>query len=196
MADKATGTLESLREATRPMHRRLESAAPLKRLVEPDLTLNEYCGVLERLLGYHDPAEVTVNAHADGLPIDFGPRRKTDLLVRDLERLHYSRREIDDLPRCPDVAPVTDVDSALGVLYVLEGSTLGGRIIRRHLQRSIGIASDAGCAYYTGYGEDTGPMWKALGRAIEERVKESGSAEPVIASARATFIALNKWMTR
>lgn len=193
---EAVSPLDALKNLTRPMHERLERSPRLARLLSPDLSRLEYCDVLERMLGYQDQAERAIGAHADRLPLDFDARRKTHLLAYDLERLGYARRTIDELPRCPYTPPVTDIDSALGVLYVLEGATLGGRIIRRYLERTIRVTADSGAAYYAGYGANTGVMWKSMGTAIKDRAAEVGSITPIVVSACATFTALNRWMTR
>jgi heme oxygenase len=56
----------------------------------------------------------------------------------------------------------TSFPHALGALYVLEGSTLGGRIILRHLEtHTVDIPSDA-MSFFAGHGAETGSMWRAF----------------------------------
>ena len=50
----------------------------------------------------------------------------------------------------------------LGALYVLEGSTLGGRFIARHVESVLGLAPGAGDSYFQGHGEATGSLWREV----------------------------------
>ena len=64
-----------------------------------------------------DAEAVAWSAPASGRPVRRRPRR--------------ARRAPADA--APELPPVADTDAALGRLYVLEGSTLGGMFIDRHL---------------------------------------------------------------
>ena len=61
-----------------------------------------------------------------------------------------------------DVLPLNNAAKALGCLYVLEGATLGGVLIARHVRASLGFDGDAGSAFYLGYGPRTGAMWRGF----------------------------------
>jgi heme oxygenase len=80
--------------------------------------------------------------------------RKSEWLCNDLQSIGA---------RHPDsVAPARGVDSwahALGVLYVLEGSTLGLQVVRKQLQDVHPALRDAG-RFMLGYGPDTGRHWR------------------------------------
>src|SRR5690606_24698100 len=49
-------------------------------------------------------------------------------------------------------------DFCLGMLYVTEGSTLGGLYILKHLKSMLG--ADIPCSFLAIYGEKTGPLWR------------------------------------
>ena len=66
------------------------------------------------------------------------PRRRLHLLEADLAVLGSSARAVDALQACP-VPLLHDAAEALGSLYVIEGSTLGGRIIQRNVERCLGF---------------------------------------------------------
>jgi heme oxygenase (biliverdin-IX-beta and delta-forming) len=57
---------------------------------------------------------------------------------------------------------------ALGMLYVLEGSTLGGRHILNSLARQ-GV-NDAALHFLDPYGDQTGPRWRAFLDVLEREV--------------------------
>ena len=90
--------------------------------------------------------------------IDIAARRKLPLLERDLDALGIPRSHAPD-----DWAPLTpiDMDFALGCMYVVEGATLGGQVISRHLAK-LGIGPNNGGCFFNGYGTRTGEMWKSF----------------------------------
>ncbi|TXD71199.1 biliverdin-producing heme oxygenase, partial [Mitsuaria sp. TWR114] len=50
--------------------------------------------------------------------------------------------------------------AAFGSLYVLEGSALGGQVLTPMLLARHGLTPERGAAYFHGFGERTGAMWR------------------------------------
>lgn len=186
--------LPRLQEATRARHEALEQSPHLARLISSHLSLGEYTYVLQRMLGFHDVSEWRLAAVSDRLPLDTSARKKAHLAARDLQHLGMTPDSISSLPRCASVPTISNVDAALGLLYVVEGSTLGGRIILRHLGTSIRLTADAGASFFAGYGSATGAMFREVCGAIEERVAETGKLNLLVRTAQDTFDALLQWM--
>lgn len=184
-ANARDGLHARLRAATGPAHAALERDLDWQARVA---TLTGYRGLLARLHGFHAAWEPAIGAAlADAAFLD--PRRRLALLAEDLAGLGLPPAAIDALPR-PSPAPIADAASALGALYVLEGSTLGGRVIARHVARVHG--ADAPCAYYRAHGSRGGAMWTAF-RGRLDAVPEAG-APAAAAAAVATFEALGRWL--
>ena len=57
---------------------------------------------------------------------------------------------------------------ALGILYVMEGSTLGGNIIAKNLAKNPTF-NEISFQYFGFYGEKTGSLWKNFKEVIEEK---------------------------
>jgi heme oxygenase len=93
----------------------------------------------------------------------------------------------------PDLPPVPDTDAALGRLYVLEGSTLGGVFIDRHLASLPQLAGTGPLRAFSPYGEQTGAMWHGYRSATRAHVAAGGDADRVVTAARQTFSALAGW---
>ena len=94
-----------------------------------------------------------------------------------------------DLEPC-GLDPVTGTDAALGRLYVLEGSTLGGVFIDRHLAALPRLAGLPRLHAFSPYGAETGAMWAAFRRQTRARVDagpphERGERLQPVAGARA-----------
>ncbi|MEO5589159.1 MAG: biliverdin-producing heme oxygenase [Gemmatimonadaceae bacterium] len=181
-----------VRSATAEAHAELEGTLPLMDLA---LTLSQYRAIVGRFLGFIEPLEESVWAvrgiSATGLVED--QRRKAYLLRTDLGRLGLRDAEIHAVPRATHLPRIESVPAAMGALYVTEGSTLGGQLIKRHLMTTLGVERDSGAAYFSGYGQLTGRRWKEFLAALENI--EQTDADKVVASAVETFACLGMWLT-
>lgn len=183
--------LSHLKERTRPQHERVEQRLPLLR---DDLSTEAYRDLLTRFHGFYAPLEARLCAVRgwDGVGVDPAGRLKTPLLRRDLVVLDV---DADALPRCPALPDVDTLARALGAMYVLEGATLGGQLIRRHLARTLDLSPDRGCAFFASYGDRVGPMWKTFGAALSTWADAHPQEEDEIVDAAAqTFTRLDAWL--
>ena len=176
----AASIRDLLRDGTRVEHDRLEDGL---RLTDPALTLERYRAVLARFHGFWAGWEPRVAAAlADDAFL--APRRRLGLLRHDLRALGVVP---ENLPVCPPPL-LHGRGEAMGSLYVMEGSTLGGRVILKGLER-LGVPPEAR-SYFAGHGEATGAMW----RAFLERLEREPDAAAVLRGAKATFQRLGDWM--
>ncbi len=183
--------MQALRDATRAAHTRIEGVLPL---LEPGLTRARYTRVVEAFYGFYAPLEPSIvrAAAAEGAALSLGRRAKLPLLTTDLRALGKPLAELELLPRCRHLPVLDSASHAIGILYVIEGATLGGQIIRRHLRDRLGIDEASGAAYFTGYGATTGAMW----RSFVDHVNHSTTLETEVATRAAvhTFEALTQWL--
>lgn len=176
-----------LRAATAPAHEALERDLDWQARVS---SLAGYRGLLARLRGFHAAWEPVIGtALSDGAFFD--PRRRLDALDRDLAFLGLSAEDIAGLDRARSLS-LDGPATAMGALYVLEGSTLGGRVIGRHIGATHGLTGE-GLAYYSGHGARTGAMWAAFRARLDGYEEES---EAVVAAANGTFDAMRVWLSR
>jgi heme oxygenase len=89
------------------------------------------------------------------LGIDLEERKRMRWLAEDLAALGARIA----LPPALTAAP-NDVFEALGALYVLEGSTLGGRIVFERAAALPGISCRRGARFFYGHGQRTGRLWR------------------------------------
>ncbi len=118
------------------------------------------------------PAEKALDGAGIGtlLP-DWPSRRRSHLLVADLAEL--------GLP-VPDgeILPVSGIPSLLGWVYVLEGSRLGGNILRRAVAPGLPVA----------FLSDSYPKaWPTLVSVLDEQLTEHSAIDQAIAAAQALF---------
>lgn len=51
------------------------------------------------------------------------------------------------------VGAFQDIGALIGTLYAIEGATLGGQVISRHLQTTLGLTASTGARFFNGYGD-------------------------------------------
>jgi heme oxygenase len=181
--------LERLKIETRPAHDRIERAVGFERRIA---TAGSYRQLLSRFYGFHSVWEHAAGPLAPD-PAFFQDRCKTPLLVRDLTQLGLNRDEIMALPRCGDLMPLPAPAAVLGSMYVIEGSTLGGAIIARDVERTLGLNGETGCAYFRSYGRDTARMWKSFGATLLA-VSSPDNDDLILETAKATFDVMHDWL--
>ncbi len=183
--------LSKLREQTRSAHEQLEASIGL---LERDWSLLFHHVLLQKFYGFYAAIEAPMFAHSqwESVGIAVGKRRKTSLLERDLEFLGLSGAAIARLPRCPDAPLPVDFTQALGCAYVLEGSTLGGQIITRHLKRELGIEAGSGATFFASYGAEVGPMWREFVGVLNTYPLDEPQQDALVSSAEATFRAFDR----
>ncbi len=151
--------LTVLRSATREAHDRLE------RRVD---ALNAFAAttgrraVVGRYYWLHVTAEAQLAPWVAGISdLDFARRRREPLILAALAEL----RAAPPAGNAPHFPALRSVAEALGLLYVLEGSSLGGRLILRHLAR-LGIDL-AGLRFLDPYGAAAGERWTGFISVLE-----------------------------
>lgn len=185
--------LEKLRKATGPSHKALEEIELSKNLVTNLLTREAYILYLKRLYGVVAPCEQHVYPVLKDIVSDIEERKKSALITLDLQKLGITNEP--ELLSKDDLLSLTqNIDTAMGCLYVLEGSTLGGNIIFKNVQQTLHIDSDTGAAYFSVYGANVGKMWKSFLDMFTSYAVTTGNEEEIINGAVRTFGEIEKWM--
>ncbi len=111
--------------------------------------------------------------------LDFAARRRAPRLVDDVRELG-GRVEVDGAAPTPGSRA-----EALGWLYVLEGSTLGGRVIRK--QVVAGGGDMAGLGFLDPYGAQQGERWKGFLAVVEREARTADDIEAMVSGAQSAF---------
>jgi heme oxygenase len=182
--------LARLKLETAAEHAAVERATGV---MQPGLTLAEYALYLERTLGFYLPVEETLRRMAvwSALGLAAEERVKSMFLTRDLSLL--GRESARDVV-CDSPPQLAGLPEAVGCAYVLEGSTLGGRVISRHVQRRFGPAVPRG--FLECYGARTGESWQEFRAALQRFADTREVENRVIGGARETFRAFTRWLAQ
>jgi heme oxygenase (biliverdin-IX-beta and delta-forming) len=182
-----TPAAEYLRQQTAGHHAIAESR--LLPLLENITTRQQYAHLLRMLYGFYAPVEEAICFHLNENDVpDIGERRNSSLILDDLQALSGFQNSI---LFCNDLPLIDNKASAFGALYVLEGSTLGGRVILKMLlkNRTLNL-SDNEVRFFGGYGEQTGSMWKSF----IAQLNEQEDHEAMTTAANQTFTCLSNWI--
>lgn len=182
---------QTLKTETKKEHDELEKALDL---LSPDFSIDEYRELLKRFWGVYFPVEELI--HQSVLVNRYGDRFKTQHLHQDLLALGLSDQEIIGLPKVVLNNSLKNPESLLGILYVLEGSSLGALILTRHFHSQFGLSNLNGLVFFHGYGEKTLHMWKEWKEFSEAFAEENNlSHQLIVDQAKMTFALLKNWLT-
>jgi heme oxygenase len=85
------------------------------------------------------------------------------------------------------IPKIESLGHLIGVLYTIEGSTLGGQFISRYLEKYKGMTSTSGACFFNGYGELTEAMWQEFLIFAETIAEKETECQVAIESACLTF---------
>jgi heme oxygenase (biliverdin-IX-beta and delta-forming) len=180
--------LARLKLETAPEHTAIEATTGV---MHPRLALLGYRWYLERTYGFYQPVEERLERFGawQALGLDPAPRRKLALLTRDIVHLGDDPAALAVCKSPPELANLAE---AVGCSYVLEGSTLGGRVISRHVQSRLG--ADVPRSFLECYGANTGESWQEFGAALSRFARTRDIENDVIVGAKKTFGAFTRWL--
>jgi heme oxygenase len=179
-----------MKEATKGNHSSVEKVlvTKLKNLSSEGM----YAQLLIQLLGFYSSLEKAVHQQLSaGILPDIEKRLHVINIKQDLDNLGF--KNIPNVTN-PFSIQIDTVSKAIGVLYVIEGSTLGGQVIGGMLKKQIPTLQDDKINYFLSYHEQTMPMWKDFKNTIEEKA-DSFDEAVAIQTAKETFDALKNWLT-
>src|SRR5438309_9925339 len=121
--------IDKVRAATGAYHQALD------RLMIPNIeavqSKNDYAELLLLFYGFFKPVYNSIDTFIDTnyLP-DYQSRRKAEWILNDLKDLAIDY----NVHLCEHLPNINNNAAAFGALYVLEGSTLGGMVIKKMIQ--------------------------------------------------------------
>lgn len=152
-------------------------------------TTEAYARLLKGMYGFYQPMEERI---APFLPLMNFPQpvsNRAHHILTDLQALGAN----GIIPLSTDLPVLNDPLEALGALYVLEGSSLGGRIIARMLRKEAALPANA-FQFFEGHQENTGAHWQAFVRRLNQLAVTPSEIATVSAAANITFAAHTRWM--
>lgn len=185
-----------LRDATHQDHVRLNRHPLLAGITTTDYPLANYHKILKTYFRFYGQVEAAiidylaqhpVSVASDGRCFDYAPRLKSPWLLEDLRYVQIDRATI---PVQTVAINITSAPQLVGVLYTIEGSSLGGEVICQHISRNLGLTAAAGGRFFFGYGDQTLPLRRDFEAFMEFKLSAIEQREEAGKAARRTFLTM------
>jgi heme oxygenase len=180
-----------LRTRTVSLHEQIEHLLGLPGAIR---SRDDYVLWLGRFLGIYEPLERSLAVFEEWDVLGLArPVSHTACLAEDLAALGADSAGAPRIP--PALLPELPAFAhAFGASYVMEGATLGGRLILRDLEARIGASISGATRFFGGRDDSAGPVWQNFKAALDA----FGGAQPqhrsdVVAGAERTFRAMLAW---
>jgi len=159
---------EYLKENTKHLHDATETRFESQKIFDKTYKLDDYKKILWLNyifhLNFEDRAYNAISGEkAEALQLD--SRRKIDLLEKDLENLGMQKAE-----KTAGISVENEAE-AFGIMYVMEGSTLGGNVIMKQLSRNPEFQNTE-FSYFGCYADKTGDYWKNFKETLDSGFTE------------------------
>jgi len=153
-------------------------------------SLDDYTTILQSFYTFYLPIEKAIQQQISSsiLP-DIEKRRTAKLIADDLAFLGVpvNKQYCDHLPE------IKNTTQAFGVMYVLEGSTLGGKMIAKMLARNSVYPIPSGALnFFQGYKEETGIMWTNFVNVLNQQT----DTDTIVHASNETFYHLKSWLQK
>jgi len=164
---------EYLKQNTAEYHDAAEKLFNSEKIFNKTFTLEDYKKIISSnyLMLLHSEDKIfssLSDKYADKLQLS--NRKKLPLIEKDLESLSLENKTAShDLN-------FDNEHEALGAMYVIEGSTLGGNVIAKQLSKTEGF-DEVTFNFFGCYQENTGPMWKNFKEVLDTEVAEENYNE-------------------
>lgn len=179
-----------LKEQTKDHHQKLESLI-ISRVKSLDSKL-AYANFLKLFYGFIAPLEEKIASIKEVTDNDkINNREKAWMILQDINYLNPHDNNFQTTDNLPQI---NTFDEAIGALYVLEGSTLGGKYIRKMIASRLQMPENEGFLYFSSYADNTDNMWKAFKNVVDALPHSAEIEDNVLKSANETFIKFKRWI--
>lgn len=170
----------NIKEATKEAHLNLERKVIQK--LKAIRSNADYADFLKYFYTYFNQVEQAIAPYITSAVLpDYKERRNSAYLKNDIEALGGTVNDI----RTVAVPVIQNELQALGALYVMEGSIMGGSIIVKMLEKG-GITE--GVSFFSGYGEATGQKWGVFVSVMNQQATTPEQEAIAINTADETFV--------
>jgi heme oxygenase len=197
-----TPTTEHLKEMTWELHKAAEGHRLQRSLLKGELSREMYATWLGQLLCVHRALESALRDLRERKPavarfVDDG-RFQESRLEQDLRDLGVEIGQVAPLPAAKRLMAIIEMARAerpialLGMHYVLEGSTNGGRFIAKALRQAYGFEGESCTRYYDPYGDSQRGLWASYKQEFDALEISDPERDAMVAAARDVFRAMSE----
>ena len=178
-----------LKQATAQAHEDTEELAYIEQLRNGTITLAQYKHLIAanyQLFCHYEPLIASALPSTILEQLHWPEREKLAALKKEVQQW-----ELPTSVNLPTRFTLTKAQ-AFGALYVLEGSTLGGNMIAKMIDKAGIIPTGKPMLFYGFYGDRTGIKWKQLLQILDEQLVDEQEQEAAVAMAKHVFATLSE----
>ncbi|SIQ73769.1 Heme oxygenase [Chryseobacterium sp. RU37D] len=178
---------EYLKKNTAEYHSAAEKLFNSEKIFNKTFTLEDYKKIIRSnyLMLLHSENKIfSTLAQKYTEKLQLNTRKKLPLIEKDLESLHLTNRKADQ------ELEFNNENEALGAMYVIEGSTLGGNVIAKQLYKTEGF-DEVAFNFFRCYQENTGTMWEKFKEVLDTDIKEENYDEVLFGAKKLYTFLLN-----
>jgi len=188
---------DALRVQTKDVHEKLHHHGHFVALFKGTSSLRQYRDLLERFHGFYTPLEHAIErtlATDPDLRGGFTYAKRAHLLEQDLIALGCRPDDIKAGPRCDGLSKIVSPKTLGGVLYVIEGSTLGATQIDRAAQKLLDHDTTRGRQFWAWCRANNKQRWFMTLQYLDHLEAQHVPTFAVVDGATQTFQALADWL--
>lgn len=157
--DKKQDDIHSfIKNNTAKLHSRVEKQLASV-LFDKSLTISAYLEILLQMRSCYSAMEALLNKFNLTKQL-LEERSKLHWLDEDISYLsQLSKKNLNYISKDVDLNAVSNVSQAMGMLYVMEGATLGGGYIFKALNKQTWLNESQGIRFFYNYGDNRNNKW-------------------------------------
>lgn len=179
---------EIIKQGTALSHAATEKA--LIKHIKNIRSAKDYAALLSCLYGYFQPLEKQLEPWLTGFLAGYEQRRKAGSILNDIRVLGQQQ----PLLFAHQLPAVTDHVEALACFYVLEGSILGGAVIKKIIGGQCPQLPETVFSFFSGYGERTMELWRSFLAQFNTQIISEQQLQQAIVAANDCFASLEAWI--
>jgi heme oxygenase len=191
--ESAPQILTALREATGQTHKAVEKLTPFFRA---GFNRTSYLRWLDLMNGFYRVVDCTVDSSSFITECSWHYAARRELIAQDIACL-ANRAPEDPADTTGILGPLQTIRTSgevAGMLYVVEGSSLGGQVLLGVLSKSAGVTASAGASFFAPNGDNPLPRWAEYVQLLKNLSSIPGNEPDVVHGARTTFTVLHDWI--
>ncbi|MDQ6812637.1 MAG: biliverdin-producing heme oxygenase [Bacteroidota bacterium] len=188
MDTKASTFTHKIKDSTAELHLRLESQALLSAIMAPVVTPLQYYYYLLFMKKIEEVYETKVLTRLADIFPELEHTKASQLISDDFYSIDGNTAAKSFVMKeytIPD--EMISIPFAWGYMYVMKGSKLGGKVIYRHIHRTLGYSDSYGAKYIADYGNNTFGFWKEFLLKFSMYVAENNCEDEAIQGAEYAF---------
>jgi heme oxygenase len=192
--------MQRLKEETRELHGAAEGQPYMRALMEGRLPREVFAAAIPLLRDVRLFLEERLIANLDNAAVAacFGPHHRLGRFFdQDVEFFFVTppvraNRGVDAFRQLVTTAEAANPLYLLGAFYVLEGSNLGGAILKRKVQETYGLGGSEGTASLDPHGSQLYVRWREFSQTLDSLGLDAAAQDGIVETAKKAFAAIGE----